>query len=97
MAGVYEKNMLSLGKLLDSQFKANPAHFKKLVASGEITEKIGASVYQVMVRLKICQAIENLPQSSKQELWDEAKVWCPGAGKEKLINVCKLIWMIEKL
>lgn len=97
MAGVYENNMLSLGKLLDTQFRESPDHFKKLVATSEITEKIGASVYQVMVRLKICVAIETLPKEIKQELWDEAKAWCPGAEKEKLINVCKLIWVIEHL
>jgi hypothetical protein len=27
----------------------------------------------------------------------EAQAWCPGAGKEKLLNVCKLIWAIEHL
>jgi hypothetical protein len=93
----YQDEFLKLGRLLDSQFKSDPEKFKNMVANTGITEKIGASVYAVLVSRKMCKEIGQLDQVAKLELWNEAQAWCPGAGKEKLLNVCKLIWAIEHL
>lgn len=93
----FNQSVLKIAKTYEEHFTRDPGSFKRLVHTGVSVAHIGASVYAVMVGLKMCERIESLEQKLKQELWDEAKAWCPGASKAKLIDVCKLIWSIENL
>lgn len=93
----YNETFLKIGRTYEAHFKRNPAEFKKMVVSSPGISKVGASVYAVMVGKKMCPALADLEKEVKLELWEEAKAWCPGADKEKLVNVCKLIWAIERL
>lgn len=94
---IYNETFLKIGRNYEAHFKRDPAAFKKMVATSPGIAKVGASLYGVMVHKKMCPALADLEQDTKLELWEEAKAWCPGADKEKLINVCKLIWAIERL
>lgn len=94
---IYNETFLKIGRNYDVHFKRDPDGFKKMVQGARGPAKVGASICNIMVSKKMCRAIEDLPKDIKLELWEEAKTWCPGAEKEKLIDVCKLIWAIEHL
>ncbi len=54
-------------------------------------------IYRKAVRSEQIQPIEDIPAEMKNKLWDDAKALCPEAYKEKTIELCKAIWVINSI
>lgn len=68
--------------------------FKRFLIENEVFGKLSFSSYFSMVTLSKCTEIESLPLEEKRDLWEVAKIWCPGCDTRKTMMVARVIHMI---
>ena len=87
---------MSLAKCYsDVFFSMETGEYFKMIGGTTVTIECWMQIYSVMVKRKLMDRIEDLPEDFKATLWNDAKGYLPDESKEKTIKVCKAIHAIS--
>lgn len=91
----FREGMEKLATIYVTTFQNNPDETLQMFCNTTVPLEVMNSVYGYFVNENSIQKIEDLPQDIKMKLWNQAKVTCPNASKDKTVRLCRCIWMIN--
>lgn len=87
--------LIRIASFYVNDFKNNPDQTLTMFCNTLIPLEIVNSVYGYLVNEKLLTKIEDLEEDMKHKLWEQSKHTCPTGGKEKIIKMCKCIWLMN--
>ena len=93
---IWNDSFLSLAESFkETFFSMETEEYFRMIGGTSVTIECWVQIYWVMVKLKMLDKLELLPDEHKRTLWEDAKRYLPNETKERTMKLCKAIHAIS--